>query len=368
MIVLGHLKKIVFSLCFLSMSVYAKVDASVTDFNNTYKQYSKYADQNDWERALPYAEKAYELGKQVYEPDNKNVAALAYNYGLVLKHTGDYKQATKITFEALALYETVFGKKSYELIPVLLDLGRLKARTFEPGYQLRYLRRAEKISKEYYGKESAEHGQLLVNIGASVMNESQTRNAIRYLNKGHSILLDTLGSNNIQTGIAAFHLGKYYMAIYDYKKAKEHLLNAMKTFERPDQPSNRLELMTHGFLTEAYEQLDERDAATKHCLAIGRMTPFTSKQNYFPLVKRAPKYPFSAAAQEKEGFVIVEFDVDKSGFVQNPKVVERKGASSFEKAALKAVDKFRYAPAFENGEPVAVSGVRNKITFEMADL
>ena len=38
---------------------------------------------------------------------------------------------------------------------------------------------------------------------------------------------------------------------------------------------------------------------------------------------------------------------------------------SFEKEALAAVERFRYAPRFEDGEPVAVEGVKTRITFEI---
>ena len=53
------------------------------------------------------------------------------------------------------------------------------------------------------------------------------------------------------------------------------------------------------------------------------------------------------------------------GFVRNPKVVASEGGPNFEAAALEAVEKFRYAPRFVDGEAVAVPAVLNRVVFEI---
>ncbi len=41
------------------------------------------------------------------------------------------------------------------------------------------------------------------------------------------------------------------------------------------------------------------------------------------------------------------------------------GDGGFENAALDAVEQFRYAPQFEGGEAVAVSGIKTRITSDL---
>jgi protein TonB len=94
------------------------------------------------------------------------------------------------------------------------------------------------------------------------------------------------------------------------------------------------------------------------------MTPFNDNQNYFPVFKMAPEYPKGALQQEKEGKVILEFTVSASGFVVEPKVAHSTDPV-FNDAALEAAKKFRYAPKFVDGKPVAVANVMNKIIFQM---
>ncbi|MDC0602330.1 energy transducer TonB [Aliiglaciecola sp.] len=86
---------------------------------------------------------------------------------------------------------------------------------------------------------------------------------------------------------------------------------------------------------------------------------------YTPQVKSAPVYPRRALSRGIEGFVIVEFTVTKLGAVRDVIVVEANPANIFDQAAMDAAAKFKYKPRVVNGEPVEVSGVQNRITFEI---
>lgn len=107
-----------------------------------------------------------------------------------------------------------------------------------------------------------------------------------------------------------------------------------------------------------------------------------SDGEYLPIVKVQPIYPRRALSRGMSGWVIVEFTVTERGTVADPRVVENCGwvknarteedchdspNSIFDRAALKAAEKFKYKPKVIDGEPVATAGVRNKITFELTD-
>ena len=85
------------------------------------------------------------------------------------------------------------------------------------------------------------------------------------------------------------NLGKYLLSIKNYEDARKYLLVALASFERPDEPSAKIELSTHAFLVRAYTELGESELATQHSLAIGRMIPFESNQSYFPKYKKATR-------------------------------------------------------------------------------
>jgi protein TonB len=84
------------------------------------------------------------------------------------------------------------------------------------------------------------------------------------------------------------------------------------------------------------------------------------------LTRVAPQYPAAAIRQGLEGFVVVELTVLRTGAVADVVVVESTH-SVFERAAIEAAGKFRYKPRVVDGETVAVTGVRTKLTFELGE-
>lgn len=86
-----------------------------------------------------------------------------------------------------------------------------------------------------------------------------------------------------------------------------------------------------------------------------------------PLVRVAPIYPERAASRGTEGWVVVQFNVMKSGQV-DPKsviVVESQPQGTFDRAAINAVKRWKYKPKVVNGEPVERIGIQTQLTFEL---
>ena len=80
-----------------------------------------------------------------------------------------------------------------------------------------------------------------------------------------------------------------------------------------------------------------------------------------------PASPRRAQTRGIEGYVLLEFVVTKTGAVRDPVVIEAKPPGIFDRSAINAALKFKYKPKVVNGEPIDVAGVRNRITFELAD-
>ncbi len=94
---------------------------------------------------------------------------------------------------------------------------------------------------------------------------------------------------------------------------------------------------------------------------------YTSDGEYEPIFKVSPIYPRRALQLELEGWVVVEFDVTETGNVENVVVVDAEPKGVFDSAARKAAEKFRYRPKVVNEKPIRVTGVRNRIIFELEE-
>ena len=86
---------------------------------------------------------------------------------------------------------------------------------------------------------------------------------------------------------------------------------------------------------------------------------------FLPIVRVAAVYPRRALQRGIEGYVDVEFTVTKLGSVSNPKVINASPKGIFEQAAMDATLKYKYKPRVVNGEPMEVSGVEVRVTFEI---
>jgi len=86
-----------------------------------------------------------------------------------------------------------------------------------------------------------------------------------------------------------------------------------------------------------------------------------------PIVRVEPVYPDRAAQRGIEGYVVMEFTVLASGEVDNESIVviEAEPSSIFNRAAIRAVRKWKYRPKIENGEPVPQYGIQTQLTFQL---
>lgn len=86
--------------------------------------------------------------------------------------------------------------------------------------------------------------------------------------------------------------------------------------------------------------------------------------DYLPIVRVAPVYPARALSRGLEGHVDLSFTVTTTGTVRDP-VIIFSTSSLFERAATRAVLKFKYKPRVVDGVPVDVPNVKTRITFRI---
>jgi protein TonB len=92
-----------------------------------------------------------------------------------------------------------------------------------------------------------------------------------------------------------------------------------------------------------------------------------SDSDVIPVVRVNPQYPLRASERGIEGWVEVEFTISKLGTVKDPRVFNSHPSSIFDRAALKAIRKWKYNPKIEDGEPVERPGIKVRLKFELSN-
>ncbi|RMD86057.1 MAG: energy transducer TonB [Candidatus Dadabacteria bacterium] len=86
-----------------------------------------------------------------------------------------------------------------------------------------------------------------------------------------------------------------------------------------------------------------------------------------PMVRVNPQYPIAAAERGIEGWVLVRFTITPSGTVKDPEVIDSHPPGVFDRAALRAIRKWKYKPKIVDGKPVERRGVTVRLKFELED-
>ena len=340
-----HFLVTTFSLALMSVASFSVFSS---EFSNSYSAYQAAISSKNYVNAEKYAEQTYQLGASIYPKESITQANLAMNWGSVLRRNGKKAEAFAAYSEALMIYQKHFNDNAIDLLDPLLGV----AETTEDN----------KLAKNTFNNaidiiEDVDNPVLLADTLMAAFNHlSQTslysRKIQRYAIEALEIYQDNLPGNSMSRVKATYAVGLIRKSKKQNSQAIELLNEVVKQFSVLDY-SHPYELASHAHLVELYEQAGQSDESTQHCIAIGRMRPWTDTQDQLPLYRSEPKYPRNLGRSGKDGMVQLSFIVDESGFVTQPKIITSVGGSGFEKASLRAIKQWRYAPKFVDGKPVA---------------
>jgi protein TonB len=91
-----------------------------------------------------------------------------------------------------------------------------------------------------------------------------------------------------------------------------------------------------------------------------------SDRDPLPLVRVEPEYPPQARQRHLEGWVQVQFTISTAGSVKDA-VVVKSSHSMFERYAVQAVNKWKYQPRLQSGQPTEAPGQQVVVRFRMED-
>ena len=96
------------------------------------------------------------------------------------------------------------------------------------------------------------------------------------------------------------------------------------------------------------------------------LSPREIDGDYWRIVKGNPLYPRDAYQERIEGYVIVEYDLNPSGDVENPRIIESVPEGVFDKSALSSVTYSKYLPRVIQGEALEVKGLQSRLTYSLS--
>lgn len=88
-------------------------------------------------------------------------------------------------------------------------------------------------------------------------------------------------------------------------------------------------------------------------------------EGFLPVKLVTPEYPARALSKGIEGWVEVEFTIDTTGHIINPRIINRSPSQVFDRSVLTALKKSHYRPQLFDGQPIVVQGVTELFRFTL---
>ncbi|MDP2634884.1 MULTISPECIES: energy transducer TonB [unclassified Pseudoalteromonas] len=335
----------------LAYSNYAVANETLNaDFKTAYQNYLT-AQQGD-ENAYPFAKQAYTLGKQLYGPTSDNTANLATNFANALKNKSKESKAER--YDLFKSAYNILAKNHSENSLILVDsLTGMANSASTASHAVDLYDQVIALAKHNNQFKLAADLQLAAAKDFAYSHFGRKHlTARKYLKQADEYYTQNLPENSVERIKADFLVAAFAQGKKKYNKAIKRLNRIVNVFDNALSFDHQAELSAHSKLVHLYELKGQSEEATKHCIAIAKMVPWNENQEQTPLYRENPDYPLSKVKQGRSGYVQMEFDVTPTGFVENISVLKSVGGIAFEKEALKAIEKWRYAPKFEDGRAV----------------
>ncbi|MES3008595.1 MAG: energy transducer TonB [Pseudomonadota bacterium] len=320
--------------------------------NAAYRQYQELVAQGPQfrDQAIEPAREAYELALEVLGDAHATTAALAMNYGNVVRDGDD---AAEILEHALEIAENVHGEEALELVDPLMALGDSATANSEFADARGHYLRAYGLAQTMEPSDPFLEAIIGIQLGTTYFSLNQMEEA-REAWQGARANLEPIDNDiaRYRLATANFWIGRLEMSQGNHLAAIAPLTAAADVFDRFPE-ARPFSVNTHTALAEAFERQDQRAEATPHVLFVGA-------GNTAPTLIYRRDFPNALA---EEGPVNLQFDVDAEGFVTNVRVTDDDAEPELAAAATEAVTGLRYAPRFENGAAVATSDVSYEFSF-----
>jgi TonB family protein len=360
---------------FFTVALSFTTNAFADTFSQVYQDYVASQKTENHQQTLQLAKQSVELGKTKFGVSDANTINLTYNLANSYAAVKDYNSAFDTMEIVTSGFKTLHGEHSEQLFVAILEQLNFFPKDLGSNLteQKRVLKPKAKQAIEianFLAEQSKEKAPFLYFKLSKVITQNPIvyhvqREAKKYTEMAYEGLVNSVGKSDYRTLEIQFILATIKTGTRKFNQAIELYEDLIANISNQLDTSHPYELAARSRLVNIYEQKGESEKATQHCIQIGKMTPWEQDMEPTPLFRVEPKYPLSAAKRGKEGWAKMSFTIDKMGFVNDVKLLDVKGGSDFGKESVKVLEKWRYAPKFEDGQAVTAKNLTVQLDFKL---
>lgn len=350
-------------------------EGDILAYNSALTAFNAAVRANNLEAAIEPGLRALELGEKLSAVSAEDRGKIAISLGRIFVIRRKGEEATFAMYDrTLGHFDVAYGANSRKHFVPLLEVAKYsikKANVRRAEGTLLVLGAVKDKNFDYPCVERAQYHLYevavirlqIVHGNPRGYRNSHGKKARSAYKKARSDFL-AIG-NFVGVGDVLFDSGKFEMESRKYSAAIPLFLEALKSYEKGGLPEgDERVLRCHTFIAQLYLKRGKDREATPHLQHVARHQGDVDRENVQPLYRVPPMYPRRAYERGIEGWVFVEFTISKEGAVKEPVVLDSEPKGQFEKAALKAVRKWRYVPVAQGGVIIEAK-TRVVLTFEL---
>lgn len=352
----------IFLFILFALSPIGTVLAQDLTWQDANKQSAALFDAGNFAEAAPLAQQAatlYPTQSKAYKAENH--AQLIWN-AIDMSLRGEGQSATALFLEtAIDGLAEKAGEKEILIAPLAAEAATMFRNKADLSKSDRFHRQACTIADEVLGETNPRSILYLMNWGHDVRSKYGAAWASGKIKTARK-RAETHGEDNFLVLRADLLLAKIRLESGRQRTAVRKYRDLVGRLEKSEESDPILLQSSYAHLAYIYEELGEEKELDAVVSKLGQSFS-GDKENILPLIRKEPIYPPNAGRLGREGYVIVEFDLDEFGRVVDPRVFESEGDKRFEKSALNAVKKWRYRPQIIDGQAQKLTDVKTQITF-----
>jgi|GEM_PF-1770784 len=328
------------------------------------QQSAELFDAEKFEEAAPLARRAAELypvQSKAYNAENH--VQLVWNAVEMTLYAEGRGKAASFAADAIDAVEEKAGEKEILIASLAAEVARMYRNLAEIDKADRFYRQACSLADEVLGETNPQAILYYMNWGHDVRAKYGAAWASGKIKTARE-RAETHGEDHFLVLRADLLLAKLRLEKGRERTAVRKYQELVDRLEKIEEKDPVLLQASYAHLAYIYAELEEEDALDAIMAKFGESFA-GDKERVLPLIRVEPVYPINAARLGQQGAVVVEYTVDELGRVKDAKVTDRLGAEVFDKAALNAVNKWRFRPLLVDGVAQPVAGMQTQLTFKL---
>lgn len=356
--------RVILALFTVIFSVTVSAQSQELSWQEANRQSAALFDDGDLEKAAPLARQAaelYPLQSTAYKAENH--VQLVWNAAEMTLHAEGQQKAALFLEKVIEDIAEKAGENEILIAPLAAEAAQMFGKIGELGKSHRLYRQACSLADE-------------------VLGETDPRSILYYMNWGQDLRLkygvdwarvklrtarkraEVHGEDNFLVLRADLLLAKLRLEKDDKRLAVREYQDLVDRLEKRDEEDPVLLQSSYAHLAYIYAEIEDEDALNAVMRKFGQSFS-GNKDEVLPLIRVQPVYPPNAARRHQEGYVIVDYTIDELGRVKDARISDRQGDEVFDRAALDAVNKWRYRPLLVGGVAQSVEGMQTQLTFKI---